>query len=202
MFKRIAIVASLALAAVALAVPTAASAQQLTWTHDHVLLGENDEVEQHLEGRLKFAAAGAENNNFSCVVTVTLVAEGEHHGTVTKFEPTTETCIGEGAFTGCTLTSHNSDVPWTVETTGTSLRITDDVAGDMTVQNVYHGCALGIPGSHLDIGAAIVTPDQTGEGTTIETATVTAVGVSTPSTNIVVTGELHLHEGGPTLGLQ
>jgi hypothetical protein len=203
--KKILMLSSMALAAIAFAAP-AASAELPTWTHDHEFIEGSEKVEQSFEGHLSFHRPPF--GTFGCDVTATVVAKAGTTATVTKFEPTTETCTGVGAFAGCVLTHDTANVPWDAHVNGTKdnetnsapLSVTKD-DDDVTITNVYHGCAVPqITHTHLEFEQVEVTAEMNDE--------TTIVGLESDdgqldTTELVEpTGTLNLHDPEtPTLGL-
>ena len=135
--KKMLLLASMALAAMAVAIPAAASAEPALWTHEHKVLTSGTPSSPY-EGFAKFEIPGV--FSFGCEITVRLQAEPGTTGTVTEFKVTTTTCKGTGAAAACELGGdHPENLPWTVHTTTHDLEITD-----VTILNTYKaGCGLG-----------------------------------------------------------
>jgi len=196
--KKILLLSSMALAAIAFAVPATASATNLTWTDDHVHIAGDDEFTQGFEGPLSFDTPFG---SFGCEeVTVAVVATSTG-ATIEEFKPTTNTCTGTGAFVNCELTNDTFNTPWQVSTTTTDLVVTK-TGGDIEIHNFYgekngQPCGVGSTTSSL-FGSIAIVPELDGEGTikALEigeeqkdtTGNITATGFVTP-------------ENGPTLGL-
>lgn len=183
--KKMLLLAGMALAVVALAGPASASAEPLTWLDNHEVLGAEEHATEEYEGPARFFGAG--EDSFGCEVTVVLTAEGGHTGTITKFEPTTETCTGTGAFAGCELANHSASTPWDVDVTTTDLVVTD-----VTIHNEYDE-ACAVETTHLEFPELTAVPD---ENTTISTLTVSGFATS----GAFGFGELHAETGG-TIGI-
>lgn len=128
--KRIASLAVMALAAVALSVPAAASASG-TWTDDHDKLRKDGVLK--LTGKVTFALPGV--FSFGCDVHIeakltasygkgTGVKTGTGH--VEKYEATTDTCVGTGLLTGCQLQSDSTtNLPLMLTATKTDIDVVD-----------------------------------------------------------------------------
>jgi hypothetical protein len=131
-FKKMLLLASMALAAIAFSVPASASA--LEWTHNGAEF--EGEVEDTLSGSLFFGNPEAGQTKFGCNLHIGIIAHG---GTTTStsgnISRTTETCAGEGAFTGCELVEdETTGLPADVHTTGTN---TLTITGPIVIHNVY-----------------------------------------------------------------
>jgi hypothetical protein len=187
--------AAMAAAAVALAVPAAASAAD-QWTDDHVPLEEGQTATQAFEGFLSFNAGV--NGTFGCQETVLVEAAAGSHATVTKFDPTTSTCMGTGpAFTGCVLTDHTFNIVaagWDLSFTTTPGKVTA-TSGDLTIHYEYEGCTSKLPTSHLEFGSVAVTPTLNRQDT------ITALTFEGFATSGVFLSGTFTPEGSPTLGL-
>jgi hypothetical protein len=126
MLKKMTLLVGLALAAIAFAVPASASAQVWNGTH-----------EDSLTGFLAFGNPAAGQTKFGCVVHISVEVEGgTDTGAISSFNRTTETCVGEGAFTGCELVEdETTGLPATFTLTGTN-EATMSNAG-VVIHNVY-----------------------------------------------------------------
>lgn len=118
--KKILLLASMALAAIAFAVPAGASASSLRY--EGAPIEEHREVELTGQARFEFLGTG-----IRCTVHTRLTTEdGTHATTVVKtFEITTETCEGFGfQYSGCEVETDKVDgLPWTVAIDPTKLTI-------------------------------------------------------------------------------
>jgi len=150
MIKKIMLLASMALATAALAAPAA----QAEWLHNGAPLKANATV--NLSGTAGFAAPFG-LGTYTCTVHATLVAEPGSTGKVTKFEPTTNTCVGTGILANCKLKSHSSNVPMIVHanTTVRTISITN-----ATIKNVYEGANCSQTETHLLFSTVTATPDN------------------------------------------
>jgi hypothetical protein len=152
--KKMLILASMALAAVAFAAPASASAA--TWVH--WTEGEEESVSTITEdftGFAKFSVVGAEGNNFGCTVHAHVngtTEGGVAHATVTSFEITTSTCKGEGTFTGCELESDSTTTPWTVDVSST-----DFVVTNVGITNNFKNCL--VPPANLSFPEVTASPE-------------------------------------------
>jgi hypothetical protein len=149
-FKKMLLVASMALAAIAFAAPASASA--LEWTDE----GEPyaGEASDTLSGKLSFGNPAAGQSKFGCTVHAGVSGEGgSSTGTLTSFNVTTSTCAGEGAFATCKLKEDSTTgLPAVVHITGTN---TLTITGPIVIHNHYEGC--GITKSTLTISDATLT---------------------------------------------
>jgi hypothetical protein len=150
--KKMLLLASMALAAIAFAAPAAAQAE---WTHDHEPLSEPATIHFHGDARFFVPFVGS----FGCEVHGTMEATPGDEAHVTQFTPYTNTCSGTGALTGCQLEKHSATVPWDAHANTTS--------GDITVTNatlfnnyVPGSCLFGTETSHLEFDEVTLTPDN------------------------------------------
>jgi hypothetical protein len=123
MLKKMMLLASMALAAVAFAVPASASAHE--WTHEGAGFAGNLEV-----GLNGFAAFGGPGENFGCATHADATLEGgTTTGEITAFNINTAACAAEGNFVGCELESATAEgLPWTIHITAeTKITITNAV---------------------------------------------------------------------------
>jgi hypothetical protein len=188
------ILASLALGALAFAIPASASAEA-TWTDTHVHVGEGEKTdEKPFEGFLEFFAGG--ENTFGCQVTVKVIVEGPNKGEVTSFQPTTTECVGKGVFVGCQIEEHTANTPWDLDLTeNETITVTPrPPAEDLTLHNEYkEGCA--VPTTHVEFPSTTLTPTLDEEGT------ITSLSlIGTATTGAVFAGTL-APEGEKTLGI-
>jgi len=191
MLKKMMLLALMALAATAFAIPTSASADQ--WIYEGAEIGEGEELEQAYEGVLSFntGPTGA----FGCQVTAMVITEGPEAGRVTSFSPTTGTCTGTIAFKGCVLAHHTANVPWRIGLASTPLVVTKP-GGNLTIHNEYlpETCAGKQTTSHLEfkeIKAAV-------EGTN----PITKLVISGTATNGVPASGSLTPEGTARLGIK
>jgi hypothetical protein len=136
MLKKMILLASLALAAIAFAVPASASAQVWTGTHT-----------DSLTGFIVFGNPAAGQTKFGCEMHVAFTVAGNTTtGSLETFEPTTATCVGEGSYTGCELVEHETTIPndTTIHITGTnSVTLTTPTGTAIVIHNIYdEGCAI------------------------------------------------------------
>jgi hypothetical protein len=165
MLKKMMLLAMAVGALIAFAAPAAAQAQ-LTFNN----------ATEEFEGVLEFhRPAPPITGTFACNVTVVVTSTGGTDAEVTEFAPTTEECEGTGLFAGCELVGDASNVPFTA-TANTEDIVVTKPGGDITIANVYSGCAFGIPGSHLEFGEVTAEASLTGNGG-IEALTIS--GIST-----------------------
>jgi hypothetical protein len=130
MLKKMMLLAGMALAAIAFAVPTSASAFEWNGTH-----------EDSLTGFLGFGNPAPGQTKFGCEVHIDIDVAGETStGELTGLVPTTATCVGEGSYSGCELVEDSATVaPATqihiVETN--KLTITTPMGEPVVVHYVY-----------------------------------------------------------------
>jgi hypothetical protein len=125
-FKKMLLVASMALAAIAFSVPASASA--LDWTHEGGPF--SGTRSDGLTGKLSFGNPALGQNKFGCIVHISLTANGgSTTGSITSFDHTTSTCTGEGSFAGCEVVDdQTTGLPEVVHTTATnSLTVTGPI---------------------------------------------------------------------------
>jgi hypothetical protein len=190
MLKKMMLLSSMALAAVAFAVPASASAQAL-WAHDGVPLShETVTFSGFAEFHLIDSPVPA---SFGCVVhaTVTIYNDPEAHGDVTDFEVTTETCEGTGVLKGCQLIGHSNTAEgagsWTVDVTTEHFTITN-----VQITDAFNeGCAA--PGAILHFPEITAAPDNAEE---ISSVTISGLGESTGSGRAEATGTLTADQPG------
>jgi hypothetical protein len=192
MLKKMMLLAMAVGALVAFAAPAVASAD--VWTDDGVALEEEQTAVQAFEGELSFSIKTPFPSTFGCQVTVLIEAEGPSGGRVTSFSPTTETCAGNGVFTGCKLVGDSNNGPWNIDVTNTPATVSAS-SGNLTILNVYSSCAFGLTGSHLEFPSVTVTPTQSG-------GRITALAISGEATNGAIASGSVTPEEGPTLGLE
>lgn len=150
--KKMLLLASMALAAIAFAAPATASAE---WTHEGEPIG--DKANISLSGTVGFAGAGGAA--FECVVHSSVTLEPGTTGTVKSFQITTNTCKGTGPLENCVLANDTViGLPWVVHTNGTAMTITD-----VTITNHYvdNTPACPVHTTVLHFASATATPDST-----------------------------------------
>ena len=174
--KKLTLLAGMALAAVAFAIPAFASAG--AWQHNGVPLGAQQHLTQSYEGPLVAIAGGA--GQFSCVVTVTITAEGPNNGQVQEFSLATESCEGQGAFAGCVVVHHTTNLPWQINNAGNPAVVIKP-GGKITAHfNLEEGsCASGLQTSHAEF--AELKAEVTGKNP------ITALHIKAQATNGVAT---------------
>lgn len=119
MFKKMMLVASMALAALAFALPV--SAASANWTHDGEPLGSNANVT--FSGAAGFNLEGSETGATANLdIGVTLVA-GTTTATVTSFKDTD--CTGKGALAPLRCTGTPLNLPWDAHIVGDDITITN-----------------------------------------------------------------------------
>lgn len=139
MLKKLTLLAAMALAAIALAVPASASA--LEWTHN----GEAFEgtVEDTLSGTIAFGNPAPGQTKFGCLSHIGVEVEGgTDTGVISSFQRTTETCAGEGAFAGCSLVEDEvTGLPADIKIVGTNEATLEN--GSLVFHNRYNaGCLI------------------------------------------------------------
>jgi len=180
MLKKMTLLAGMALAAIAFAVPASASA--LEWTDNGAAF--TGTASDTLSGFIAFGEPGG--TEFGCVAEVGISATGgSANGSVTSFTPNTAECAGTGPFSGCELESDSTTgLPAAVSIVETS-KLTMSNAS-IVIHNVYKpGCLIEkvtLTVSHLTFnlnGRSDLT-DVTVEGLAL--AHITAGGVESTET--------------------
>jgi len=176
MLKKMMLLAGMALAAIAFAVPASASAQVWNGTHTDTLTG-----------FISFGNPVAGQSKFGCEAHAAFtVEEGTTTGELETFVPTTETCVGEGAFAGCSLVEDETTIP-----AGTAIHITETnkvtlttpIGSPIVIHNVYNStCA--IEKSTLTVTGLVLT------GTNSDLTDVTVSGAGLSHTWIRNAGEI------------
>jgi len=161
MFKKMLLLASMALAASAVAIPAVASAEE--WGHEGNPI--EAPVTIHLTGNIKFEQTGPGSPSMSCPVTANIKLTPGTTGHVTNFGVTnTAGCTGGGALAGCQVESVTSTAseasPWSATLSGGAVGI-----NGFDVTNVYKKAeTCPVAGSTvIDGGAgqeAIATPTE------------------------------------------
>ncbi len=186
MFKKMMLLASMALAAFAVAGPASASAHE--WTDNEA--GFSGHLTQGLTGFISFGNPEAGQNKFGCEAEVTLTMEGgSSTGQVTAFNVNTAACAHEGElFEGCELVEDQATgLPWTVHITAeTKITITN-----AEVFNRYENCASGLTTAKVTAPDVTVTGTNAGAPTTINTVSV----LGTPQAGTTAHLVFHSPEG-------
>lgn len=195
MMRKMLLLVAMALAAVALAAPAIASAE--VWTDNDAPLEEEETASQAFEGTLTFTSGMI--GSYSCQVTVEIVAEGPSNSSVPKFNPTTSSCSGTGAFAGCELKEHFTipppeTIPTTWEFTFTPPRFLHTKA-KLRFRYLFKGCFISE--SQLEFESLAATPTLNAGGT------ITSLALSGTATNgtTVASGSI-APEGSLTLGIE
>ncbi len=201
--RKMMLLAGMALAAIAFAVPASASAASTHWTDDDVVVDPGVNITAPFEGFLKFTVAPPfvpVHSTFGCQVTIKVNVTGPTAAQITEFRPTTTVCEGTGIFSGCQLEEDKSNLPWNITNTHADLDITKGggIEPDITVFNKYHSCNAGVlPNSDLLFPAITATPVLDGAGTIEE---ISISGTAT-TTSAAASGSVK-PEGAKTLGLE
>jgi hypothetical protein len=124
MFKKLMLLTASALMAIALAAPVSASASG-TLFHDGVPIPTGEHITIDLVGHL-ITNLNPIGSTFGCNAHSELTLKSGHpsHGTGT-FDVTTDKCTGTGFFAGCTVESHTTNAPFTVDVTSQSVLFTN-----------------------------------------------------------------------------
>jgi len=191
MLKKMMLLAVSVAALAAFAIPASASAANTHWTDNDVVVGSGVNISAPFEGKLQFAAGAS---TFGCEVTTIINVTGPTSASITKFEPTTSTCAGTGAFAKCTLKAHTNNAPWSITNSLTSLSITKP-EGNVTIKNEYDGEGCLVASSHLEFTKITATPTLNAGGT------ITSIAISGTSTAGAVASGSVAPESTPTLGL-
>jgi hypothetical protein len=217
--KKMMLLAGMAFAAIAFAIPATASALPKTdgthWTNgnQHKIVNNGVSISAPFEGFLDFTTPmppAPVHSTFGCEVTAIIKVTGPTTAEATKFEPTTTTCVGTGIFAGCKLKAHTNNLPWTVtNTTGNTSAVPPTVSdfdvtkvggtGDVTIRNEYESCTAGaIPPSDPEFKSITVTPTLDGNGT------VTSFSISGTATDgaTIATGSLSAEAVGTKIGVK
>lgn len=183
--KKMLLLASMALAALAFAIPASAMANG-HFTDNHKPI--EGSVEQTFSGSAKFSSAGV--GSYTCIVHVTATVE-TLGGTIKKFEPTPETCVGTGAFTGCKLTEANASGELT-PTAGTDVI---DIK-NFTLYNKFSSCLV----AEVHLQGELKAEAHTNAEGTITGLTVSGELEGTNGLKAIASGELEA-TGEPTLSI-
>jgi hypothetical protein len=158
------------------------------WTYDGGTIEEQVVVSESYEGRFEFTTpppAVPVHTTFGCNVTITVQVTGTEDGTghaeVTTYNPTTSTCTGTGAFTGCVLVNDVANPSWTVDINKADTAAEPSFAGDLTITgpvttiNTYAaGCPVG--GSELTFANITATTASNAAG-------IQSISISAKATN-------------------
>jgi len=190
MLKKMMLFASMALAAIAFAVPATASA--LEWTHEGAKFAGT--AEDTLSGKISFGNPEAGKTKFGCIAHAGVSANGGlPTGSVTSFTPTTETCEGEGLFAGCELVSDSTTgLPAGISITGTNTLTLSNAT--IVIHNEYNAaCPVAkstLTVSHLTMtGTNSILTDVTVSGLATSHVTLRVGGLQPPAT-VAVFGTL------------
>ena len=183
MFKKISLLAVMALSVIAMAAPVA----KAEWLHNGAQLEYISEIP--LTGNIKFVAPNG-FGSFECHVSTSISASPGNLGTVMSFTPRTSTCVGVGfLFSKCKLKSHLTTLPWA------AVAITDIISPYVAITNatihyVYEGCSSGTTTSHFMFPVIKATPDNHNA--------ISSFSLSGTATNgAVVSGTLEVTGGAP-----
>ena len=181
MLKKMMLLASMALAAIAFAVPASASA--LEWTDEGSSF--SGEIGDTITGFIAFGNPVAGQTKFGCEAHAEIdFIGGGTTATLTSFEPTTGTCVGEGSFTGCKLVEHQTTIPsgTRIHILGTNTMTLTTPAGEpIVLHNVY------------DTGCAIEKSTLTVTHLHMSTPTVAQGNTNSSLTDVTVSGEAQSH---------
>jgi hypothetical protein len=214
--KKMTLLAGMALAAIASAAPATASAQKTDGTHwtngtNHPVVGNGVTMQAPFEGFIDFTIPPPGvpvHSTFGCEVTGIVEVRGPTTAEITKFDPTTTTCVGTGIFTTCKLKAHTNNVPWNVVNTrgNTSAQpptVSDfhatKTGGDVTVRYEFEGCAGGaVPPFDPAFASITLTPTLDGNGT------VTKLTISGKDTSgfVTATGSMDAKVTGEKIGVK
>jgi hypothetical protein len=147
--RKLVLLAAMALAAVAFAVPASASAS--TWTVEGAPLYEGETWNETYQG--SFGYSVNVYGKFQCSATIELELEGGTSAEaatakIVKFERVAKTCSGSGFFwANCKLASGSSNVAsgWNVNVTPPTPELTSP-SGEIVVTDKYEGCTSGATG--------------------------------------------------------
>ncbi|HEX6603028.1 MAG TPA: hypothetical protein VF030_10340, partial [Solirubrobacterales bacterium] len=171
MFKKVLMIASMALALVAVAAPVASA----SWLHDHKPLEENAEVE--FSGAANFAIPGVAGAEATIHVGVELEA-GTTTATVTSFEATN--CKGTGGLAGTTCTTVAEGLPWTAHiASNNTIEITTVRLHNRYWAGPHTGTPVATTILHGDIRA---TPDNAETISSVTLSNINALANNTPAT--------------------
>lgn len=192
MIKKMMLLAGMALAAIAFAVPASASA--LEWTDNGSPVAE--EVEEEFAGRISFGNPLPGQTKFGCDVDVGVTVDPEGHATVTTFDITTSTCEGVLGFAGCELIEDSvTGLPATLGIVNTN---TVAITSAIVIHNHYGGAACTFTKSTLTAAANTIHLTLQNSGTTlpssisgaIETHSVDINGTESTQSGVPVFGSI------------
>jgi len=197
MLKKTMLLASMALAVAAFAVPAVASAEG-TITHDGQPVPTNNVVELTLSGFMEFDIP-ALDSGYGCDVeaTVELVSGHPSTGTTSFDIVNTETCVGTGLLADCELVEDETNAPYHVAVSSEDFTVTKP-GGVIEINNLFdEGCI--VPAAQLTFNEVTMTPD---DPTSISTVTLSGEGVNDAiELPFLVTGDLSVEPAG-TYGLE
>ncbi len=183
--KRVTLLAGMALASTAFAVPATASASG-TWTSGHQAL--KGEAFVDLTGIIAFSSI-LPAYNYECDVHAKMVMTGADEGTghLTEFNLTTSSCVGEGAAAGCEIAEHKvTKKPeaegWMLTATDTDIIVTSSVFYDFK----FKGCLFKELGTTLT--ETTLDPDKATEISELQITDVGGVGTTSGSLEVVGEG--------------
>ncbi|MBK5218513.1 MAG: hypothetical protein JJE35_01820 [Thermoleophilia bacterium] len=189
MFKKMMLLAGMALAVVAVAGPASASA---SWLNDHKAIEADETVTA--SGPAAFAIPGVAGASAKIHVNLEMTA-GKTTGEITSFSATE--CLGTGGFTGLTCTTEPRNLPWTVHITAeNTIEITD-----VELHNEYY-LGAHIPANTkattILVGDILATPDN---AQTMSTLTLSNINATANGNAVTVTGDQTLSPAG-TYGIE
>jgi hypothetical protein len=162
--KKILLLGSMALLALAFAIPASASAS--VWTYGGEEVGEGEVYAQSFEGSIGWDhyVGGWGPSGFHCAAAMEIEAEGPSAGRVSSFSQNPASCSKYGAWTNCNLASYSTNLsngwnldvealPGTLTTPGQPVKITDVFAA---------GCKYG--GHNIWVNQWSFTPTLNAEG--------------------------------------
>ncbi len=145
MFKKMLMIASMALAVVALAAPASALAN---WTHEEKELEENATLT--FSGPAGFACAACEAGADAELTAEITLEAGSLTGKVTKVSAAN--CIGTGKLANTTCTSTFEGLPWTVHA--------NPLTGKLTITNIKitnNYWAINVPHTEKPLSTTVLT---------------------------------------------
>lgn len=139
--RKMVLIASMALAVLAFAVPASASAY--TWTYNGVELAEGETASGVFEGPVEFRSFPG---NFTCEATLEIEAEGlevSSSAKIVRFERDPSSCVGTFVYSKCSLEAEVTNVGyWDVNVASSPPKVTDSgPTGLLEIQDIYKkGC--------------------------------------------------------------
>jgi hypothetical protein len=195
MHKKMMMLAGVALAAIAFAVPASASAE---WTDDGASF--SGSVTDVLTGKISFGNPAAGQTKFGCQAEADFdVFGGTTTGELTSFVPNTATCEGEGAFAECQLESDSTTIPadTTLHLVGAEkITLTTPLGEPIVIHNVYKSpcpiekTTLTVEDLTLTTNGRTDLTDVTIEGTGLSHTTTRSPTVESTAT-VAVFGTMH-----------